>query len=42
VFQERFGRAPRRSAPLYDMDPFVRLELMAEVEPKLGVALSDE
>ena len=42
VFQERFGRAPRRSAPLYDMDPFARLELVAEIELRLGVAFSDD
>ena len=42
VFQERFGRQPRRSAPLYDMDPFARLALVAEIELKLGVAFSDE
>jgi len=42
VFRERFGRAPRRSAPLYEMDPLARLELVSEIEVKLGVSFSDE
>lgn len=42
VFRERFGRAPRRSAPLYDMDPLARLQLVSEIEVKLGVSFSDE
>jgi hypothetical protein len=42
VFQERFGRLPRRSAPLYDMDPFARLALIGEIEVRLGVSFSDE
>jgi len=42
VFQERFGRPPRRSAPLYDMDPFARLALIGEIEVRLGIAFSDE
>lgn len=42
VFQERFGRPPRRSRPLYDMDPFARLALFADVELKLGVGFNDD
>ena len=42
VFKERFGRPPRRSAPLYDMDPLARLQLVSEIEVKLGVCFSDE
>jgi hypothetical protein len=42
VFRERFGRAPRRSAPLYDMDPLARLALVSEIELKLGVTFRDE
>lgn len=42
VFMERFGRGLRRSRPLYDLDTFDVLSLVAGIEQKLGVAFTED
>lgn len=42
AFFERFGENPSADDRLWQIDPFVRLELVGDVELKLGVAFRDE
>lgn len=42
AFFERFGEDPSPDDRLWQIDPFVRLEFVGDVELKLGVAFRDE
>lgn len=42
VFNEQLGRGPRRSEPLYGLDPMARLALVSGIERQLGIAFTDE
>ncbi len=41
TFFERFGKLPRPDDRLWRLDPLERLELVGDVELKLGVAFED-
>lgn len=41
TFFERFGKFPRPHDRLWRLDPFERLELVGDIELKLGVAFQD-
>jgi hypothetical protein len=41
AFFERFGRFPSPDDRLWQLDPFVRLELVGDIELKLGVAFHE-
>ena len=42
AYFERFGAPPCPEDRLYELDPFVRFELVCAIELKLGVAFRDE
>ena len=41
TFFERFGKFPRPHDRLWRLDPFERLELVGDIELKLGAAFQD-
>ena len=41
TFIERFGTLPQQDDRLWRLDPFERLELVGDIELKLGVAFED-
>ncbi len=41
AFFERFGMLPRGDDRLWLLDPFERLELVGDIELKLGIAFED-
>ena len=42
AYFERFGEDPSPEDRLWQIDPFVRLEFVGDVELKLGIAFRDE
>lgn len=42
AFFERYGEPPNPDDPLWELDPLDRLDLVGDIELKLGVAFRDE